>query len=668
MTIQTVTPAETGAVIVVALNKLKKSEKNARKTPHRPADIEAMAASVAVKGVLQPPVVEPEIGADGEPTGFYLVTIGEGRRQALALLAKRKAIRKTHPVRCVLDTANDPFEISLDENVTRADMHPADQFEAFKRLADERGLSAEEIGARFGVSAAVVRQRLRLGAVSPKLLQLYREEVLTLDQLMAFGVSEDHARQEQVYEQLSWNRTPPHIRGAMTETKVPVSDRRAVFVGVEAYAEAGGTMLRDLFSEDQGGWLDDVSLLDRLVTEKLEVFAAGVREREGWKWVEAHIEFPHGLGLSRVYPHPVARSPDEEAGMAALAEEYDALVSQWDAVEELPPEIDARFREIDAALEAFGGGTAFADDDRARGGVFVVLGPDGLARIERGLIRPKDEAPEPESDTAADKHSSGDAGGDDRDDSPSDHGEDTEADGDADAPLPDRIVADLTAHRTMALRNAMASDQAVAVAAVVHSLVLSTFYPPYERASCLEIKCGFAALEPHAPGIADSEAGRRIAERHEAWAVRLPQAAGEVWAFVQGLGADDLLNLLAHCAGLTINAVRSPVDRRPVALAQADALAEALDLDMTTWWSPTARSYLGRVTKAKIGEAVTEAVSPEAAERIAGLKKTDMAEAAETLLAGSGWLPSPLRRAGDTVKTPASVGTPDEAEDAAIAA
>ncbi|OYX36573.1 MAG: chromosome partitioning protein ParB [Caulobacterales bacterium 32-69-10] len=668
MTIQTVTPAETGAVIVVPLNKLKKSQKNARKTPHKPSDIEAMAASVAVKGVLQPPVVEPEIGADGEPTGFYLVTIGEGRRQALGLLAKRKAIRKTHPVRCVLDTANDPFEISLDENVTRADMHPADQLEAFKRLADERGLSAEEIGARFGVSAAVVRQRLRLGAVSPKLLQLYREEALSLDQLMAFGVSEDHVRQEQVYEQLSWNRTPPHIRRAMTEAKVPASDRRALFVAVEAYAEAGGTMLRDLFSEDGGGWLEDVGLLDRLVGEKLETVAAVVREREGWKWVEVQIDFPHGLGLSRVYPHPVERSEEEQARMAALAEEYDALVSQWDAVEELPPEIDARFREIDAALEAFGDGSAYADEDRARGGVFVVLGHDGLARIERGLIRPEDEAPEPEIGSASDEPSSGDTDGDEDDDRPIDNGEDTEPDGDASAPLPDRIVADLTAHRTMALRNAMASDQTVAVAAVVHSLVLAAFYPPYERASCLEIRCGFTALEPHAPGIADSEAGRCIAERHETWAVRLPQSAGEVWAFVQSLGADDLLNLLAHCAGLTINAVRSPADRRPGALGQADALAEALDLDMTTYWSPTARSYLGRVTKAKIGEAVTDAVSPEAAERIAGLKKTDMAEAAETLLAGTGWLPSPLRRAGDTVKAPASAGTLGEAEDAAIAA
>jgi ParB family transcriptional regulator, chromosome partitioning protein len=393
---------ESGSVLDIPLNKLKKSPKNARKTPHGEAAIEALAASIAAKGLLQSPVVEPETGEDGEPTGFYLVTIGEGRRLALLLRAKRKEIRKTEPVRCVVDTANDPHEISLDENVTRTDMHPADQFEAFKRLSNERGLSAEDIGARFGVSAHVVRQRLRLGAVSPKLMAIYREDGLTLDQLMAFAVSEDHARQEQVYDQLSWNRSAALIRRAMTEAKVPASDRRAVFVGVDAYAEAGGTVLRDLFTEDGGGWLEDAALLDRLAGEKLEAIATEVRQREGWKWATACLDYPHGHGWRRVYPRPVERTPDEAAQIAALSEEYDALVSQWDAVEDLPPEVDARFQEIDAALDAFGDGTAFDPEEVARGGVFVVLGHDGQARIERGLIRPEDEAPEPSAPTDAD--------------------------------------------------------------------------------------------------------------------------------------------------------------------------------------------------------------------------------------------------------------------------
>ena len=160
-----------GVEIFVPLAKLKKSPRNARKVPHGEAAIEALAASIQHKGLIQNLVIEPETKEDGTPTGNYLVTAGEGRRLAMLLRAKRKQIKKSEPVRCWLDTANDPSEISLDENVTRTPMHPADQFERFRELADGKGWGAEEIGARFGVSAGVVKQRLRLGAVSPKLLQ-----------------------------------------------------------------------------------------------------------------------------------------------------------------------------------------------------------------------------------------------------------------------------------------------------------------------------------------------------------------------------------------------------------------------------------------------------------------------------------------------------------------
>jgi ParB family chromosome partitioning protein len=64
---------------------------------------------------------------------------------------------------------------------------------------------------------------------------------------------------------------------------------------------------------------------------------------------------------------------------------------------------------------------------------------------------------------------------------------------------------------------------------------------------------------------------------------------------------------------------------------------------MTGYWRPTVRSYLGRVTKTRILEAVCEGVSGEAAERIADMKKVDMAEAAEQLLAATDWLPALLR-------------------------
>jgi ParB family transcriptional regulator, chromosome partitioning protein len=171
------------------------------------------------------------LDADGAGTGFYFVTVGEGRRLAQLLRVKRKEIKKTEPIRCSVDTANDAFEISLDENVTRENMHPADQFEAFKKLAEERGLGAEDIAARFGVTPQVVRQRLRLGAVSRKLMQAFRDRELTLDQLMAFAITEDHARQEAVYGRLSYNRDAGTIRRLLTETHVaPQSGARCSLV------------------------------------------------------------------------------------------------------------------------------------------------------------------------------------------------------------------------------------------------------------------------------------------------------------------------------------------------------------------------------------------------------------------------------------------------------
>jgi ParB family transcriptional regulator, chromosome partitioning protein len=309
------TIVESGTEIFIPLNKLKKSPKNARKTPHSEAAIEAYAASIAAKGILQNLVVEPELDGDGMATGFYSVTIGEGRRLAQLLRVKRKEIKKTEPIRCIVDTANDPHEISLDENVTRENMHPADQFEAFKKLAEERGFGAEEIAARFGVTPHVVRQRLRLGAVSPRLMQAYRDGELTLEQLMAFAIAEDHARQEAVYERLSYNRDASTIRRLLTETHAAATDRRAIFVGAEAYTEAGGTILRDLFTEDRGGYFEDVALLDLLVTGKLGRAADALRKAEGWKWTEAHLDFPHAHGLRRTYPHPVELSAEDQAAV-----------------------------------------------------------------------------------------------------------------------------------------------------------------------------------------------------------------------------------------------------------------------------------------------------------------------------------------------------------------
>ncbi|MGO4716617.1 ParB/RepB/Spo0J family partition protein [Bradyrhizobium sp. 2TAF24] len=644
--------AENGATAFIPLNKLRRHPKNARKTPHSEASIEAKAASIAAKGMLQNLVVEPEHDGEGEPTGFYLVTIGEGRRLAQLLRVKRKQIKKTEPIRCVVDTTNDPAEISLDENVTRENLHPADEFERFRELAEMRGWGAEEIAARFGVSAHVVKQRLRLGAVSPKLMQVYRDGDLTLDQLMAFAITEDHARQEQVYENLSHNREPWIIRRDLTKTNVAATDRRAIFVGAQAYTEAGGNIIRDLFTEDRGGFYEDAALLDRLVIDKLERIASQVQEAEGWKWVSVHIDYPHGNGMRRVYPHPVELSEQDEAAYAAAQEEYDRLSSEYEGADELPDDVDARFGELEAEIERIDAlRHAYDPDEIARGGMFVVLSHDGTARIERGFIRAEDERPEPEAEDGATiidgvrVNGDGEIIGDDEDD---DHvstleAEDEEAEEDG-KPLSDLLVRDLTAHRTLGLRLALGEQPDMALIAVTHALAAQTFYRGVD-ATCLEVRPTSAHLGGHADGIEDMAAGKALADRHAGWAADMPRDVADLWGFIAGLDQASIMVLFAHCASLTVNAVKLPWERKPRAHETADRLATAVALDMTAHWTTTARTYLGRVTKAHILAAVREALGDEAADRIADLKKQPMAEAAEQLLAGTGWLPPLMRTA-----------------------
>lgn len=648
-----------GVEIFVPLAKLKKSPRNARKMPHGEAAIEALAASIQHKGLIQNLVVEPEVKEDGTPTGYYLVTAGEGRRLAMLLRAKRKQIKKSEPVRCWLDTANDPSEISLDENVTRTPMHPADQFERFRELADGKGWGAEEIGARFGVSASVVKQRLRLGAVSPKLLQVYREDGLTLDQLMAFAITEDHTRQEQVFANLHHNREPWIIRRDMTASNVPATDRRAVFVGADAYVEAGGNIIRDLFGEDRGGFFEDAGLLDMLAIEKLREIAGEV-QAEGWKWAEAHIDYPHAHGMRRFYQRSVALSDEDEARLEALSTEHDELAEGYSSYDEMPEDVAAKLEAVSDEIDAISAKRyAYDANVIAHGGAFVVLHYDGTVRIERGFVRLEDERladPQPEDEGDATSLQAGDdeQAEDDEDVQEIEYEEDEEPG----KPISDSLTRDLSAHRTLALRVALGERPDAALIALTHTLTVQLFYS-YAEAGCLEIRPTVTPLGSHADGIEDTPLAARASEACEAWAERMPRDVADLWGFIVGLDDEKRLALLAHCASRTVNALRLPWDRKPRSLQTADRLATALALDVAKDWTPTVDSYLGRVTKAHIVEAVTEGVSEDAARRIADMKKPDMAQAAEQLLAGTGWLPALLRTPTPEREQPAPV----EAED-----
>jgi len=233
-------------------------------------------------------------------------------------------------------------------------------------------------------------------------------------------------------------------------------------------------------------------------------------------------------------------------------------------------------------------------------------------------------------------------------------------------PLPERLMTELTAHRTLALREALGNDWDTAFLAVLHALCLRLFYRSAAD-TCLEIEAKSAGFGTQAPGLNDTASARAIDVRHEAWVKQLPATSGELWGALVGFDTDTRAALFAHCAALTINALHEPWNRRPGALADADRLAQAVGLDMTAaGWAPTVETYLGRVPKARILEAVREAKGEHAAQLIDHLKKPEMAQEAERLLAGTGWLPDPLRTPGlpEAAAVPPAASD-DEAEGAA---
>ncbi|WP_282129206.1 ParB/RepB/Spo0J family partition protein [Roseobacter litoralis] len=630
----------------IPFNKLLLSQSNVR---HIKAgvSIEELAEDIARRTLLASLTVRPVLDGNGAETGMFEIPAGGRRFRALELLVKQKRLNRTAPVPCIIRTDGLAEEDSLAENIQRAPLHPLDQFRAFQAMR-EKGKSEEEIASAFFVSASIVKQRLKLAAVAPSLLDAYAEEEMTLDQLMAFTVNPDHERQEQVWEALQrhYSKQPYEIRRMLTEGAVRASDRRAQYIELDAYVDAGGAILRDLFQTDDGGWLQDAGLLDLMVAEKLREDAETV-QAEGWHWVEVDTDFPYGhtYGMRRIHGEAEPMTDKEAAAYDALKAEFENLEADHADADDLPEEVDARLGEIETAMEALQDRPVrFEEDELALAGAFVSIDSSGRLRVERGYVRPEDEPALPSDD-----QSDGDASDADIDDANIDPDAITPDEDDEDdgiKPLSDRLVTELTAHRTLALRDALAGDPHIAFVAALHVLTLKLFYR-YGLNSCIEIDPRSAAFSAQAPGLADTASAQAIEARSENWAKHLPKAPEDLWDVLIDFDSDSRQALFAHCVSLTLNAVHEAYNRRPGALAHADVLATALNLDMVAvGWTPTADVYLARVTKAQILEAVREAKGDDAADRIAGLKKPEMITAAEELLEGTGWLPEPLRTQG----------------------
>jgi ParB family transcriptional regulator, chromosome partitioning protein len=587
----------------IPLNKLVPWDGNVRKT-NATDDLEELVASIEAHGILQSLVVKKT------SRGKFSIIAGRRRYHASRILVERGTMAYDAPVPCqIVPSGADAAEISLTENVVRAPMHPADQFEAFRDLVDD-GSTPADIAARFGISETAVKQRMKLARVSPTVFQAYKDGKLDLEQVQAFTVSDDHAAQDNVLENLSeWNDDADTIRDALTENDIRASDKRARFVTVAAYEEAGGAVRRDLFAEDdEGVFLLDAALLDRLALEKVRLEAEQVKA-EGWKWVEAALDVDRSEMDFRVRrPEPLALSDEETAEHKRLSEEYSELFEKSDEPNEETSErleaIESRIEELEDREKAYTAETL------AIAGAMVTLRHDGELEILRGLVKPED-APEDEGHSESSK--------------PKERAE-----------FSAKLVGSLASVKSAAIGAALSQNPSVALAAVVHGLAMSVF-DSFSGDARLQIRGKVTEYEEECKGSSELKGD------YEKWSDRLPGEESALWEWCLEQDQHTLLELLAFCAGCTVDVVTPKLDSASSRIAHINALSAALNLDMKQWFTPTAENFFKRVGRPTIVSAIREATGKPSKRSWEKMKKSEFAVLAERETAGTGWLPPALR-------------------------
>jgi ParB family chromosome partitioning protein len=588
--------------------------------------IESLAASIDAHGLLQPIVVRN--GGDG----WFPVIAGHRRFLALQHMVENGKFTSDAPVACtIVDGSSDDTEISLVENAMQLPMHPADKFEAFRELAD-KGMAASDIAARFGVAESSVFKLMKLGRVSPEVMRAYRDDRIEYAQVQAFTISDDHAAQNAVLEMMLTSRrmNPNAIRSELVKDEIPATDKRVRFVGLEFYELCGGAVRRDLFDDQNSGYIQDTALLNQLVDNQLQS-AVDALKAEGWKWVEALLEhdWRYDDNFERIEAEEHELPAEEAKKLEALSKEYDACQEQeFDDDGNDNPEVTARLQELEQQIEALQESTKeWSVEQKSIAGVLVLLEHDGSIKIDRGLVKPEDTVASEGSETADDAYGN--------------HGARPKK---AKPEFSAVLLKNLTSHRTAALRIELANQPNIALAAVVHALGGRLFYP-MPGGNCVKLSGERRYLFP-----ADEPVTALTALENKRKEIALPEKRSEFWEWCLGRSQEELLSLLALCAAHAVDAVQDNSRHNSTSdIVHADQLAVALNLDMRKWFTCTAGGLFNRISRRQIAQAYMEATGEPPSNAVLGLKKKELAIRAERDI-GDKWLPSVLRQPVNSVQ------------------
>lgn len=361
----------------VPLSALVKSPQNVRIVPYSAESVRELADSIKGIGLLQNLVVH------ALPDGLYGVAAGGRRLAAMNLLATENTIHPDWPVRVKVVPDNLATAASLTENGQHLEMHPAEQIAGFRAMAAE-GKTPAQTGDLLGYSPRHVQRMLKLAGLAPVILEALAADKITTEHCQALALEDNPDSQVQVYEAAcreGWNNKPEVrvIRNLITDSQVStLNNSKYTFVGEKAFS--GDEIRADLFSDEQGGFVDKLAL-DTALLEKLQWVAECLKEAEGWAWCAGRMEpvsrYGEDTEVYRIQDEPDAvYTEQEQQRLDELQELYDENQTASDETDTMESEIEA----IECAAQL----RAWTLEMRAQSGV-VVSWHHGEICVQRGV-------------------------------------------------------------------------------------------------------------------------------------------------------------------------------------------------------------------------------------------------------------------------------------------
>ncbi|ECM5949998.1 ParB/RepB/Spo0J family partition protein [Salmonella enterica subsp. enterica serovar Typhimurium] len=568
----------------VPLSALVKSPQNVRIVPYSTESVRELADSIKGIGLLQNLVVH------ALPDGLYGVAAGGRRLAAMNLLATENTIHPDWPVRVKVVPDNLATAASLTENGQHLEMHPAEQIAGFRAMAAE-GKTPAQTGDLLGYSPRHVQRMLKLAGLAPVILEALAADKITTEHCQALALEDNPDRQVST-----------------------LNNSKYTFVGEKAFS--GDEIRADLFSDEQGGFVDKLAL-DTALLEKLQWVAECLKEAEGWAWCAGRMEpvsrYGEDTEVYRIQDEPDAvYTEQEQQRLDELQELYDENQTASDETDTMESEIEA----IECAAQL----RAWTLEMRAQSGV-VVSWRHGEICVQRGVSLREQSETEDEPDQVPVYE---------RQPEPVDE---------ISVPLLTRMCAE----RTLSVQAALMQQPEKSLALLAWTLCLNVFSSgAYNRPAQISLNCKHYSLTKDAPPGESGVAFVTLSQEGKRLETLLPEGWTQDFTTFFTLSAKDLTALLSFCTACSLDGMqmrgaggttRSPLDKLEIALA----------FHLRDWWQPTKADFFTGLKKPQIIAALNEAGLTGAARDAEKMKKGDAAELAEDKMRDNRWVPVWMR-------------------------